>query len=197
MITIRTDTKKLKHLVDELRGLSDTLTREVAIATNEAAKDVKRETARRITQNINLGVSKAKDLIYIKWASRMRATGVQATAHVFIKYEARPSLKYFGARQTKKGVSYKIMKRGARQTIKGAFIDSVGKMGGHVYMRKTEKRLPLAGPFLGLSAWGYFVKQNLDNITQQDAQALLEYRLRRRIRFLTLKAQGNLRGNQK
>lgn len=49
------------------------------------------------------------------------------------------SLKRFAARQVRKGVSHKAWNR--RQVNKGAFI--VGKMGGHVFTRTTDKRFPL------------------------------------------------------
>lgn len=56
----------------------------------------------------------------------------------------RIPLKYLGARQKKKGVSYVVRKGGGRETLKHAFISD--KLGGHVYMRITKDRLPIIKP---------------------------------------------------
>ena len=49
------------------------------------------------------------------------------------------SLKKFGARQVRKGVSHKAW--GRRQVAKGAFV--VGRMGGHAFRRVSASRFPL------------------------------------------------------
>lgn len=86
----------------------------------------------------NLKASYVKDAVAISKAT----TNKQEASYRFRSRSI--SLINFRARQIKKGVSYKLKKRGGTKKIKGAFITTT--KGGYkgVFIRKGKSRLPLA-----------------------------------------------------
>jgi len=95
----------------------------------------------------------------------------------------------FGAKQTKKGVSYRIDKRKPRKTAPSAFIANAkkgGKASGdvaskQVFKRKTESskydgRLPIY-KLTAPSVWGIVVKNNIDKRIRRAAKYRLEFQM--------------------
>ena len=145
----------------EIKGISEAeaivnkkeLTQSISRALNRAAKAGFTAGSMKIREEYNI---KAKD---IRKASRIKgATYGDLQAKITITGGPIP-LKYFGARQTQKGVTVRIKKDEGRILIKHAFISGyapvkVGKNryrmkkvkdwgGGHVYIRKIpELRTP-------------------------------------------------------
>ncbi len=128
------------------------ITQAVTRSLNRAANAGKVAGTRKIREEYNIKAKDIKKTIKIKKAS-------YGTLEAKIAIEGKPiPLKYFGARQTSKGVTIKIKKKEPRKLIKRAFIGGYvpkrvngrlrmvkvsGWGGGHVYIRKPgERRKP-------------------------------------------------------
>lgn len=122
------------------------ITQAVTRSLNRAANAGKVAGTRKIREEYNIKAKDIKKTIKVKKAR-------YGTLEAEIAIESKPiPLKYFGARQTSKGVTIKIKKKEPRKLIKHAFISGyapvkIGKNryrmkkvkdwgGGHVYIRK-------------------------------------------------------------
>lgn len=169
--------KAVKHLKNGQRdalmgGINDTL------------KTAKTYTSKLIRDKVNI---KKKDIdphITTSWAKKDKLSGA-----LFIKESERIPLKYFGARETAKGVTYKIDRQGSRKMLASGFI--VESMGGHVFIRRGKKRFPLRKP-KGVSAWGTFVKNDYIQPTQRLIYSKLAHNIDRRVRMLLLRSEGKI-----
>lgn len=84
------------------------------------------------------------------------------TFSVIVKYGSIP-LKDFNPRQTKQGVTAKAWNK--RKVYEGAFISE--KLGRHVFVRKSDKRLPikkLYGPIPARLAKGRELEKKVDHV---------------------------------
>lgn len=102
--------------------------------------------------------------------------------------------------KTQGGVVYKIDKSGKKGFVASAFQGPTPdrmsiKLNGHAYKRMTKKRLPLA-KLHGPSPWGVYTKKKLKRPAQKWVRQQVKKQLKERIRFLTLRAKGKLRGKQ-
>ena len=169
-------------------------------AVEESGRDLEREIAASINATATKGVSlTAKEVVTVlkvkqKAVKQQTRKGRRATASfpntkIVLKKSSRIPLKEFGARQTKKGVSYKISKKGKRETITSGFVSN--KLGDHVFVRVGKSRLPLRKP-MGPSPWGVFVRQKMKPEVQEQVEVELEKQLDRRINFNKLKASGTI-----
>jgi len=145
LVEIKVDDVKLRKVERMLRGFPKAVPKVMSRGINRTITSAKTETARKIAAEISLKVSDVKKTIYIKKASYSRwlaQLGISGS---------RIPLKMFKARQTKKGVSYKIGAK--RKFIKSAFFATMSS--GHigVFKRLGKFRLPIAelfGPSLGI-----------------------------------------------
>ena len=98
---------------------------------NRAVKEIKNE------YNLKSTYIKKKVKMRTRWGSSTAGKVIEAI--VIEARSFRTSLLRFGARQTKKGVSVKVMRKGARKLFKGAFIHKgitkKGKAFGLMYQR--------------------------------------------------------------
>lgn len=158
---------------------------------NDTLKSARAYASKLIRDKVNL---KKKDLdpyIGIFHAQKQRLSG-----SLNVKPGRRISLKYFGARQTKAGVTYKIDKKGAKKTLNKGFMGpKLGvmavKLKGHPFVRVKDKRKPVAMA-VGVSAWGAFAVNEYPARTKEYAQEQLEKNVARRVNFLLLKAAGKI-----
>lgn len=136
MIGVDFDKGQMKRLEDALasvgKGGSKYLGRELITAVNATAKRGQSITAKELSKNVSLPQKVLKKHIRVDKAKRGIA---DPRASVTIHGATRFSLKEFGARQTKKGVSYKS--RGRTANVPSAFI--VNSLGGHVFIRHGGK----------------------------------------------------------
>lgn len=183
-VSIEVDKRKLREVERLLSGIKRGLPKAMAGAVNDTAKKTKTDISTEIRRKVAI---KKRDIDpHIR---RTRATVGKPSAKITLSESTRLPLKYFGARQTKKGVTYKIDKAGGRKLIPGAFISQ--KMGGHVFVRVGAKRFPLRKP-MGLSPWGTFVKLGMEDRISAVSLHILHTNLDRRVRFLLLKAGGQI-----
>lgn len=146
-VEIKFDEAKLRGVQRTLRHIPNAMPKVMCRAINRTTKSAKTETGRRISRTINIKQSAVKKRILMIKATFGRWVGTLAIG------EKRFSLIHFKARQTKKGVTYKIEKSGGRKRIPVAFIRSPRGV-KVVFRRETPqtKRMPiiaLKGPSLG------------------------------------------------
>jgi hypothetical protein len=191
-VKITIDQSSIDNIKTVLGDLSRRYGRELATAVNATAKKVRFEASKELKKELKVPVKILKKVI--KQKARATEDKTQATIGFFKGYPI--PLKYFGAKQLKKGgVSFKINpKFRITSVLKNAFI--VKQYGGNVYERAGEKRFPLKKQF-GPSPGSAFETLQLIPKMLVVAQAELPKQVQRRIRFLTLKANDGLRGKQK
>lgn len=167
-------------VIAELRGIPSKVNRVLRTAANDTAKTLRSDLSKNIRELVN--IKKADIDPYLK------VTPPQgASVEIRIKEGARIPLRFFGARETKAGVTYKISRRGGRNRIPSAFI--VKKFASNVYTRKSANR----GPFLkprGVSAWGVVGVNKLDAKAVRDGQAIFRKNIMRRLNLEVLRAKG-------
>lgn len=177
------------ELVKNLGNLANNLPKQLGIVSSKVSRKTKSLIAKDISKTVAV---KQKD---VKKQIITRKKG-KTTRIVELKKSVRIPLKNFGARQTKKGVSYRIDKRESRKKLPGAFtgprpgVTSV-KLGGHVYRRRGKSRLPIQKLF-GPSPWGVFVKNSREKPIKIEVNLELKKQLAERIRYLKLKKAGTI-----
>lgn len=176
--------------VDELRkALGDAqkgVKRELAIALNATSKYCKSQIAKEIQAT---GLNTTQKVIKSGLTDSGRANAAKLAVKVTLKKSKRFGLDAFKARQTKKGVTYRITKGTGASRIPNAFIPK--RYGGKVYIRQGKQRGPLR-QMRGISPWGIFVKNSKTSVVSKKTDAELTKQIDRRIRFLLLKAQGKI-----
>ena len=195
-LTISVEPSSLRRIKENLRRRPELLKKQIAGALNDTAKHGRANVSSLIRDRVNI---KKQDID--KYIDIQRAYPGKLEATVVLEKTDRLPLKYFGARQTKKGVTYRIEKMkappkmsrtqknssGPKERISDAFGPNIPRLGGHVYRRKEvngkkSKRLPIVKLF-GPSAWGVFVRNGLHKLVKKDSQAYLRNRLAHRIEY--------------
>ena len=146
-----------------------------AAAINRAMRTARTHGGRAVRQTVAVSASTAKEKIVPH-----RATPARLEAR--LEFDTSPiPLKGYGAKELKRGVSFRTHKRHGRQKVRDYFISR--KMGGHVFRRKRQgdglaPRLPVQlvyGPPIG-SAFDRAVP-----VMRGQAQRVMEERMRHEI----------------
>jgi hypothetical protein len=164
------DKGDLRELSSRLGGMQKKIDAALKRPLNRTADKARSLIAKEITERINI---KRKDLLGsgkkgrgLIYRSSIKGNSVVVT----LPYEKRPQLMVFGAKQTARGVTYKIKKGGKQSLIRGGFIITsnnarfVTKRNGEPKRKssRTGRMIsPVVGPLRGASAWGVYVKNNL------------------------------------
>ena len=180
------DPKQLAAIETKLRDAKIKIPKVLAAAVNDTAKQEKVQISARIRERVNI---KKKDID--KYISFSRASAGNTSAVLKLSKSARIPLKYFGARQTKAGVTYRIDKGGGRKLAAGAFGPQIPRLGGQVFKRVGKSRFPIR-KLLGPSPWGVFVKSGMIRPTKTSIAANLRKNLERRAKFELLKKSGQI-----
>ena len=191
MLKIGVDSDQLKKLQKVLGSNQRKLPREINSAINKTLTKVQGFVAKEVTQEVAVSQKVVKKSLASK---RSIASSLQGT--VTLKQTRRISLRDFGARQTNKGVSYKISRTKGRKTVLGAFQGpkpGVMKASwrGNVFKRVGKKRLPIV-KLSGPSPWGVYVINGDDPVVRKKARQELRKQIDRRLRFLELKKTGQI-----
>lgn len=197
MISVQVKSSSLASVKKIMSDLGFNVRKELAVAVNKASDKTKSKMVKSIKDELITTQAVMKQAI----GTKGKASEQSIETTIVLKKEKRLPLKEFKPTQNKTGVTYKISKTKGRKTIAGAFQGprpGVMKRSwkGNVFKRLGKKRLPIAKLF-GPSVWGVFVVKKLEAPTTAEAQKELIKQVQERIRFLTLKAQGKLRGKQK
>jgi len=189
MIGVTISQASVEAVKKALGDLSHRYPREIATAINATAKQVRIQASRKLKTGMNLPSKLLKKAIYSKSANP------ESLRAVIGLYRGHPfPLKYFKAKQIKRGVTYKINPTlKGKSVLRDAFI--VRQYGGNVYLRSGTARGPLIkqhGPAPGEA----FERLGIAALAVAVATEELPKQINRRIRFLNLKASGGLRGKQ-
>jgi len=126
-INIRSDIEKAKRQFSELSGQKMHLG--IARAINHTLGKAKTEASRQIRQEYNMKAGSVKEALDVIKTDRIKMTGyIRANAKLI-------AARHFAPKQTKKGVSIKILKSGPRKLIKSAFMATMPNGGFGVFAR--------------------------------------------------------------
>ena len=189
--TIQVDTAKLKELERLVNGAEKKFKKEMAIAINDTRKKVNSLAAKVITDELFTAQKNVRDVFAFQ-----KATDTQLAATITIKKTKRLGLRHFGAKQNKKGVSYKISKTKGRRFIASAFRGPMPdrikeSWKGNVFKREGKARLPIFHK-RGPTPRGVYLKSDKDPMIRKQGLDELNKQIDRRIRFLKLKAEGKI-----
>lgn len=168
-----------------IKNTGKSLRKELAVACNLTAKRCKNIVAKNISKELALPQKAIKLSITIGRS----ASELNINTDVDVKKDGRVNLGYFGARQTKQGVSYRVSKTSGRSFAAGAF--RIARYNGKVYKRKGKERFPLKGLY-GPSPWGVHVVGKTVFISAKETEKELLNQVNRRLRFLQLKQAGTI-----
>lgn len=174
-------------LINSLKNVTDNLPKQLSIVVGKTGRRAESITAKDITKELAVKQKTVKKEIKRRKTSK-------TSVEMELKKSARIPLRDFGARQTRKGVSYRISKTSGRKVVHGAFQGPKpgvrhGKWNGRVFKRVGKGRLPIV-QLRGPSPWGVVVKRNrLAPITAQ-VNDELKKQIAERIRYLKLKKSG-------
>lgn len=135
MLEIRFDDDKLKKFQRELKDIPRALPKVMSRGLNRTATSARTEISRSLAKRIGLKIKDVRNKLVLQRASYSRwRSAVKIGGKKF-------GLIKFGARQTKKGVTYKWKRR--RVLIRHAFITTMPTGHRGVFMRKSAARLPI------------------------------------------------------
>ena len=188
---VQLDTKAVEQVKKAIRQIGFDANKQIKIGIGKAAGKVKIAAARQVRTALKVKVSILKKAIRIK-----RPPSDDILSQIIILGYGYPiPLKYFGAQQTEKGVTYKIDPRFRnKSTLQDAFI--LDRYKGHVFRRSGKNRGPLIrmnGPAPG----DVYEKAGVVDVALKKANEELPKQIRERLRYLIVKAQGKLKGRQK
>ena len=188
----------LGELQRNLQVFGGSIDKEIKIIVSKTTTGTKRNIAKQITERLATQVKRTSEVIDIV----RRPSVSRPRGHVQLEKTARLPLKHFGARQTRKGVTYRIDKRGQRKTHPTAFIPSqvahgprsrtpsgrlrpqprIRHMGGHVFARAYDNPRKLIKQF-ALSPWGMYVENPMQKRTVNEARETARKELANRVSF--------------
>jgi hypothetical protein len=190
MLAVEINEAQLDRLATAVARSGKKMKKELAGAINAVSKKTKLQMGRDIRNIVNLKKDEAERPLKI----RTIASEGSLFAVVELKKTKRLGLRHFGAKQDKRGVSYKISKNGGRSRVDEAFSGpkpGVVKMSwkGNAFKRVGASRLPIV-QLKGVSAWGAYVKNKLSAPQLVVVQEELIKQIERRINLNILRAEG-------
>lgn len=182
----------LNALMNVLTETPKQLPKELVRLSNNIAKEHKKAIGREVRKFVAI---KNKDILkHINQTKK--ATVGSYDAKLELRGVIRIPLKYFGARQTKKGVSYRIGKQGSRGKISNAFGPNIPRLGGHVWVREGKARLPIRKLY-GPSVLASYLKNDLLQWSSDQLSDELGKQAAKRVRSIIvnqIKKQGRAEG---
>lgn len=163
----KSDLQKIKKAMESV-GKTE-VKKMVAQAVNRAAKKTYSATSepkglsQLVREHLNIKAAQFKKDVKLP----TKATPTRLSSKIQMMKTKRTNLVNFGASQNNKGVSYKIMKSGARNTAPGAFIAK-----NQVFRRVGKSRLPII-KLQGVSIWGWAIENQMDRDFQRTANKRL------------------------
>lgn len=145
-VQIKFDERALQRVKDQLRDFPRALPRVMKTGINKTARKGRTRVVRKLAENIKIKQAQIRKRVIPTWATLHKWQAILAISG------RRIPLMHFGARQTKKGVTYMINKKTGRKLLPGAFIAEMPSGHKGVFKRKGKARLPIAeeyGPDLG------------------------------------------------
>lgn len=180
---------KADPMIADLGALVKNLPKEMSIISNKVTRKGKSLVAKDVASELAVPQKVIKQQISTQ---RIDKTGAQ----LVLSKSRRIPLRDFKARQTKKGVSYKVSKKRGRKLAVGAFTGprpglTFARYRGRVFKRVGKTRLPIRQLY-GPSPWGVFVKQRRLKPVGDQLRAELRKQMAERLRYRRLKAAGEI-----
>jgi len=179
-------------VIEALKKVTDNLPKQMSIVSMKAARTGKSAIAKIVSGKIMVTQATVKKKITVK---RVGPTGAEVT----LDAAQRINLRHFGARQTKKGVGYKIDRGGKRKTVVGAFQGPrPGRMNikwkGMPFIRDNlaNNRSTIRPLGWGPSPYGVLKKNDQVKVVEAIIRAELRKQMAERLRYLTLKKSGTI-----
>jgi hypothetical protein len=131
--TIVLDKDDLDDVVSVLKGIKGGANKAIRLSINKGLTGVRTDMVRETRNVLNVKAKTVRQSIFLKKASA-------GSMSAYARSTGKPlNLFHFGAKQNKKGVSVKVLKDLARQTIEHAFIAKLSQSGPGVYWRKKTQ----------------------------------------------------------
>lgn len=181
------DKTSLAAVSEVINDLGFSVTREMKTAVSKTVKKTKLQSARQLKTVLPAPTRVLKKAII---SGRVQNEGL---SHEVVLWQGHPiPIKHFGARQNKSGVTYKagVKQRGF---VKSGFL--VNRFGKNAYSRTGPDRLPIKKIY-GPSPGEMYKPGGVVSVALATATEELPKQIKERVRFLTLKAQGKLKGKQ-
>ena len=124
--------KGLKETQRAYATAARTIARAEARAVRRVGVTIRAEQTREITKTINLRAGAVRDEVVVK----SQPTADKPRVVFEVKSKGIPLASFLGTRQTKKGVSVKVLKGGPRALLRAAF--GVEKFGGNFFGRAAQ-----------------------------------------------------------
>ncbi len=138
MIDIALSKRDLRRAEALLDGVKNGVPRVIVRSVNKVGVSARRRVVDGIRQTVAI---KAKDLRH-RYVTLRKANYRRMYATIHISGGRIPLIRW-GARQLKRGVSYRINRSGGRKKISGAFIATMDSGHQGVYKRRGKARLPI------------------------------------------------------
>ena len=129
-IEVKLDEKRLAEVQRMLAGIPRAMPKVMSRGVNKTVTKARTDLTNRLAGKVALKKKFIRENIFMRKASYKRWQATLTLGWWPI------NLKHFSARQTKKGVTYKIDKTGKRQLLTHAFI--LEQFGGNVFRRVTK-----------------------------------------------------------
>lgn len=168
-IVITVDSAQLAEMIERLEPRRARMA--LSVAVNDTARQTRAEARKRVAKESSIKAGTvAKGLTINPHSS-------PSTLSATVIGSGRPiSLKEFGARQNRKGVSARVW--GRRQLYPGSFI--VESLGGHVYHRLTRRRLPIEKMW-GAGIAQVMAQEHVSSVIVQHGQDRLQKNTQRQL----------------
>jgi len=194
MITIDIDASQITRLEEAVKRAGKNIKKEVSGAIREVSKKTKRDMGKLIRDEVTLKKAVSEREISVTLSTEQTLTAVVSLKKYTGTKSGRLGLRHFGARQDRRGVSYKISRKGGRARINGAFQGprpGLMKMSwkGNVFIREGTARLPIR-QLMGVSALGVYLKNDMSGPQAKVVEADLVKQIERRINLNILRAEG-------
>lgn len=158
---ITVDKKQLRDATDRLGAFATELPKELSIAINRTTTRTATSMSKRLRAEVTITAAFVRKVI----DKGLKATPKRLYRAVTLIKTERPSLKEYGAKHIKKGVSYRMTKSGGRKTVPGGFMGPkpgamAVKLHGHPFKRLGKDRLPIV-KLHGASPWAVYKKHQM------------------------------------
>ena len=186
-LTVQLDASQLDRLANRLAGLNGPLI--IARAINHTGDKAKTAVIKSLVEQTGLKRKVIAKAVRVRRSTSGMETRGKAGRAEYTLYTRGGdiSLKYFGARETAKGVS--AAPAGRRFITQDAFILGgrpghrvpIGKLGGHVFKREGKGRLKIVKQVSDVSIPDQMLKgatkQSFEQIATQDLSARIEHEI--------------------
>ena len=183
MISVSSPNREIRKQRERLKSIRGGFDKAFTRAAKPEATQGRTQISKCIRQNISIKASDLKPVL--------RVDRHKKGASITLKENQRLSLRYFGATQNAKGVTYKMNKGSGRTFIEGAFQGPKpgavkASWRGNVFKRVGKTRLPIQ-KLMGASAWGVFVVRKMYTPTRSSLMKKFNQRLRHEVDYLISK----------